>query len=212
MSCLYPVYGNCIIFTVQTKEKLKALGYNVSDLEELLLALVEKGNGGVVQEIANLQRQISDIYDGNIPANARLFGLKTGSVDAAKINTRTVDYSVSGDRLTYDFSKIKTALPAEAQYLSARVEVVDETGKKTSAAGLSGVINAPSLPATLHFSMDLKTKNGILTLNNTARVSGDVEHSTLLNINDYTVSDSNLTIREYSEALAAELVQLKSKI
>lgn len=204
MSCLSPIYSDCIQFTASLKARLSKLGYTSQTFEDLLVEIITKGGKDLTAEVNGLKDTIANLSGENIPAKARMFGLRTGSVDAAQIKNRYVEYVVDGQQLTYDFSKLISELPINISYLGARVEAVDNQGRKVSIQGKKNLLEVPSVPATLHFSLDLRSANGNLTLEKSVYVESDADKQATLNVRDFTVAPEDASIKDAIEALSAE--------
>lgn len=209
MSYLTQTYSNAIVFTKDLTAKLGKLGYKSTNLEEFLVELVKKES--LSTKVAALEEAVKNISADTIPSNAKPYGLQTGAADAVKIENRSVEYSVEGQQFTYDFSNLTKGLPEGIVYLGARVDVVDDQGKRASIKGKSNVLSLNG-PSTATFSIDLKSANGSLTLEKAVRLDGNVNKATPLNVRDFTTGEGALSIKEHLESLSASVALLKQQI
>lgn len=209
MSYLTPTYSNAIVFTKALTTELGKLGYSSTNLEEFLVEFIKKES--LSGRISALETAVKNINADTLPSNAKPYGLKTGSADAVKIENRSVEYSVEGQQFTYDFSTLTKELPEGIVYLGARVDVVDDQGKRASIKGKSNVLSLNG-PSTATFSIDLKSANGSLTLEKAVRLDGNVSKSTPLYVRDFTTGEGNLTIKEHLESLSASVALLNQRI
>lgn len=211
MACLNPTYSNCIEFSADLTAKLSALGYTATNLEQFLLIVAEKGVAKLSDQVYALQQTVNSISTSTLKANAKSFGLKSGSTDIVKLNNRSVDYSLIGTTLNYDFSGLRSDLPSDIAYLSARADAVDLNGRKTSIKGSNNSLTI-ALPANVTFSVDLRSPNGNLTLEKSVYLESDVEKSTTLNVRDFTSAPADQTVQESLEMLSAEVSLLKQRL
>lgn len=209
MACLKEINSECITFSVALQARLAAVGYTAKTFDDLIMEIVTKSGGNLEAQIKDLRKIVSEFNADTIPAGAKMFGLRSGSVDAVKITNRSVEYSADGEEFTYDFSKLIQELPEDIVYLGARVDVVDDKGKRASIQGKRNNLKVPSIPATATLSLDLKSANGNLTLEKVVYIESDVDKSSILNVRDFTSAPADLTIKGAIEALAAEVALSK---
>lgn len=209
MSCLSPTYSNCIYFSEDLKKALKSKGFTSTNLEEFIIELI--GKESLSSRVANLETVVNSIGADTLPAKAKTFGLKSGSVDAIQLINRSVDYSIDDEELTYNFSKLIDELPEGMVYLGARVDVVDDKGKRASIRGKRNVLPV-KIPSTINFAIDLKSANGNLELTRSIRAEGNAtDKSAILNVRDLTTGVGDLTIQQHLEALSSDVALLKQR-
>lgn len=175
------------------------------------MEIISKSGADLKTTVEALQNTVNNISTDTLPANSRLFGLRSGGVDAAKITNRFVEYSVEDQKLTYSFSKMLQDLPENVSYLSSRVDVVDNQGKRTSIKGAKNDLTVSNVPFDATFSIDVKSVNGILTFEKVVHVESDIEAASTLDVRDFTIAPADLTVQQYQEILAAEIALLKQR-
>lgn len=211
MSCLTPVYTNCITFTAGLTARLKALGYEATTFEDLLIEMIQKEGASAAAKITALEAAVQDISTETLPANVRMFGLSTGSVDAAGLPERTLTYKQAGNQFTFDLTAVKNALPAGYSFLGANVTLVGADGKRAVSKGTLGTMQAPQLPAQAVVAANIQTANGLITLEKNLYISGDVESTATLTAKDLNTAPADLTLKQAVEVLSAEVVALKQR-
>lgn len=212
MACLTPIYTNCIVFTAGFTARLKDLGYQAGTFEDLLIEIIEKGGPNTASQIASLQAAVSAIDTKSLPANARTFGLSTGSVDAAQISDRSVAYAQKGKEFTYDLTALKAGLPTGFTFLGASVSVVGADGKRSSVRGPMAKLQVSSLPAQAQIVANVQTANGLLSLEKSLYISADAESTATLTVRDLNDAPADLKQHEFNELIAAEVVALKQRM
>ncbi len=213
MSCLNPVYAHCIEFSASLQAKLVELGYDSTNLGDFILEflITKKGGTDVSSELAKLREEVGSISAANLKVGTSLYGLKSGSVDAAKLQNRNVNYTLVGEELTYDLSSITDNLPVDIKYVGARVDVLADSGKRSSITGKRNVVQVPALPAQAKVTLDLRGPNGNLTLERTIALSTDADKSIPMNVNDLTNAPADVSIQEAIKILSAEVALQKQK-
>lgn len=212
MSCLTPIYTNCITFTAGLVARLKDLGYQAGTFEDLLVEIIQKGDAGTADKVAKLQEAVAAIDTTALPARARTFGLSTGSVDAAQISDRNVKYSQTGKEFTYDMSALKAGLPTGHTFLGASVSVVGADGKRSSVRGPMAKVQVSSLPAQVSMVANVQTVNGLISLEKSLYISADAESTATLTVRDLNDAPADLKQSEFNELIAAEVVALKQRM
>lgn len=211
-NCLVEYQSDCVKFSVDLKTKLSKLGYTSTNLSDLLLEFITKTGGNTIStELADLRKVVEGISADTLPANAKMFGLRTGSTDMVKVENKSVEYSLDGQELTYNFKHLVENLPEGIVYLQARADVVDSGGKRVSISGKNNTVTVPSLPATATLSLDVKSANGNMTLERSIYLESDVDKSAVLHVRDFTAAPADLKVSEAISQLSAEVALLKQR-
>lgn len=210
MSTLNPKYTNEIILTAGLKSRLSELGYKSQTFEDLIIEVIGKAdNSALIEEVKD---KVSKISTESLKANTPTFGLGTGSVDAANLTNKAVEYIVDGTNFTYDLTKFKKDLPAGYTFISGGTTITDSTGKNISAKGSYQTLKLNSLPSTVVVTATVKTASGTMNLDRTILVTGDTSTSATLNVKDSPAANTDLFQHEFNRLIAAEIVGLKQKI
>jgi hypothetical protein len=212
MSCLTPIYSDCIVLTAGLRARLSALGYTSTTFEDLLVELIQKGGTSVSSQLADLKKVVEGIGTESLPAGARTFGLSSGSVDAAGIQDKSVQYGFQDGTLSYDLSAMKAGLPAGFSFVGASATVVDAQGKRSSIRGPIAQLTGITAPAQVEIRANVQTQNGLITLEKNLYISGNVENKATLTVRDLNEAPADLKQKEFNELIAAEVVALKQRL
>lgn len=204
---LLPTYSNEIKFTTSLQSQLRAMGIAATNFEEWILEVSSKS--GVSQ--SQLDEAVSSITGDSMQVTAKTYGIKSGAQDMVKIQDRVVEYEIHDKNLTYNFDKLLGNVPEGVVHLGSRVDVVSDTGKKSSVKGSKAVVPIPAFPATVNFSAEFKTANGPVTLEKSVYVEGESSKIQPLDIKDLSNAPANLSPNQAFDLLFAEIALLKQR-
>ena len=185
----------------ELRNKLSALGISANSFDDLIELIVEQ---------ATKPTETQEISIGDLPSEARTFGLGGGSSQAVKIKDKTFFWSSNDLVFSYDASNIKKALPTGMTYVGTNVTL---TGKGRSASRANaGTLNLPEGVSQAKVDITAQTEYGTVILTKTFPVSPSSSGSVVLDTDDQSAAPSNLTYKEHLELLSSKLATLEQKL
>lgn len=194
------------------KGKLKAVGYDLETFDQLVEEMIKLLQ--MKSQVKALGDRLDNLSAADLKSMASAYGLKSGSVEASKLGTRKTTLTRTGDKLMYDFNEIIKGVPSDMSVVGATTTVTGANGGgRHIDGGNAGVVTIPSSGSSVKLEVNIQTKKGIITLNNTVLVpEEDGTSEVTLGVSDYTSSISDMYVSEHFELLSAEVAALKQKI
>lgn len=185
----------------ELRNKLSALGISANSFDDLIELIVEQ---------ATKPTETQEISIGDLPSEARTFGLGGGSSQAVKITDKTFSWATNDLTFSYDASNIRKSLPEGMTYISTNVTL---TGKGRSASRANaGSLSLPEGVSQAKVEITAQTDTGTVILEKVFPVSPSSSGSVVLSTNDQSAAPSNLTYKEHLELLSSKLATLEQKI
>jgi hypothetical protein len=182
------------------RNKLSALGISANSFDDLIELIVEA---------ATKPTETETISIGDLPSEARTFGLGGGSSQAVKLTERTFKFEANDMSLSYDVSNIKKQLPEGVTHVSTNVTL---TGKGRSASrASSGSIALPEDVTQGKVDLTFATEYGTLVMTKTFPVGKNQSGSVVLDVDDQSAAPTNLKVSEHLELLSAAVSRLQQK-
>lgn len=210
---LEPIGTQNLILSDSVQRVLKSAGYNdIKTFDELVGAMVNVL--GMNTKVKELSDRFSNLTAADLKSNASTYGLKSGSVEASRLGTRTAVLKREGDQLTYDYNDIIKGVPSDMAVVGSSAVVTGANGSgRTADSGNTGVIKVPSAGSSAKLEVNIQTKKGIITLSSALLVpEEDGEHKITLGVNDYTGSITDIDTAEHLGILSAEVAAIKQKL
>jgi hypothetical protein len=182
------------------RNKLSALGISANSFDDLIELIVEQATKPTESETISI---------GDLPSEARTFGLGGGSSQAVKLTERTFKFEANDMSLSYDVSNIKKQLPEGVTHVSTNVTL---TGKGRSASrASSGSIALPEDVTQGKVDLTFATEYGTLVMTKTFPVGKNQSGSVVLDVDDQSAAPTNLKVSEHLELLSAAVSRLQQK-
>lgn len=209
---LEPIGSQNIKLSDSVQKALKDAGHDIKTFDELVGAMV--GALSVKTQLQNISERLNNLSAADLKSKASAYGLKSGSVEASKLATKTATITREGDNLTYDYNAIIKGTPSTMSFVGATASVTGGNGGgRTVDAGNTGVLKIPSAASSAKLEVSIQTGKGVITLARTILVpEEDGTQEVVLDVNDYTTSISDMYISEHLEVLSAEVAALRQKI
>jgi hypothetical protein len=184
------------------RNKLSALGISANSFDDLIELIVEA---------ATKPTETETISIGDLPSEARTFGLGGGSSQAVKITDKTFAWSSNDLVFTYDANNVKKAVAdAGMTYVGTNVTL---TGKgRTAARTSAGSLSLPEGVSQAKVEITALTDVGTVILEKVFPVSPSSSGTVVLSTNDQSAAPSSLTYREHLELLSSKLATIEQKI
>lgn len=209
--CFNEAWSNCVYLSQELRNFATSKGITTNDcLETLLWGVLEALPN--FQGLTALQGQIAALDASLLLSGVNAAGLGGASVEAVAISQRVFTFTAADDVVTYDFTTFRNNLPATSFLRQVRVTSVTDTGKTASIIGAVAQVPLQNLRGTVQFEALVETASGLLEFNKTVVLNGAATGSPILQVNDRTVSPSNLSIAQALQLAISEIVLLKQRV
>lgn len=211
MPILEPVYSRNIVLSKEAQDALRYAGVEVTTFDDLVGEMAQ-----LVMEMATLRglsAKVESLTAAELPSQASAYGLKSGSIEAARLPTKKAALVRQGDTLTYDFNEIIKGVPADMAVVSSTAVLTGPNGKgRVADSGNAGVLQIPGDKSAIRLEVNVQTKKGVITLSSSMLVpEEDGQAEVTLGVNDYTTAPSGMTVAEHLAILSAEVAAMKQK-